>query len=144
VAQLLITGWELRSEVAPNQSGFDEPYGTVVDNGYPLVAGGVVLFAAALLGLLASHRVASAAVKSVAVLTAAVGAAFLTGTPATVGAQGAGYLDSVHLPAAPPAVGAFSAVASFSTGFWVELAGVVLAVAAAILAAPPRPRRARI
>jgi hypothetical protein len=135
--RLVVTGWTFRAEAGTGVNGSPTTAGSVAHNGYPLAVAGAILMIAALIAFVASQRSAPPAVKSVAMIATAVGAAFLAGTVWTVGLQGAAFAESFRPIGSAPGGGLLTTASGFGAGFWLEVAGATLAVVAAVLVASP-------
>jgi hypothetical protein len=135
--KLVVTGWTFRAEAGAGVNGSPTTAGSVAHNGYPLAVAGAILMIAALVGFIAAQRSAPAVVKTVAMVATAAGAAFLAGTVWTVGLQGAAFAESFRPIGSAPGSGLLTTTSGFGAGFWIEVAGATLAVAAAVLIASP-------
>lgn len=117
---LSVTGWTTESLSNAGHSGRSHDISSA-PVGYPLLFAGVLLVAAAVVGLRPA-RPGSALVQ----LLPAVGTTFLVATVVTVGMQGIGWAGQVQSVGVSTRPGA---------GFWLLVAAVIFSVVAALL--PP-------
>lgn len=136
--KMTVTGWELDAD--PAVDGPVSTVGGAAQNGIPLTVAAAFLIVAALLCLIAAPRVTPAVVRSAAVLTGAVSAAFLAGVVGTVAVQAVNLLNTFRPAGAAAGNARYSTSIGLGAGFWLELAAGVLAVGAVVLTAlPSRP-----
>jgi hypothetical protein len=134
-----ITGWSLRVETGADRASVASTAVKVAQNGFPLTIAGALLFIATLFGVVAARRSAPPVIQSGAVLTASIAAAFLAGTVWTIGMQLDGFAKNLPPMGALPGNDNVESVSSLGLGFALLLAGAVVAIVAAVLAAFPRP-----
>ncbi|WP_236789489.1 hypothetical protein [Amycolatopsis sp. GM8] len=123
-----ISGWTVTANAV---SGLRVP--GVAQNGYPLAVAGAFLIIAAIFALVAALQAAPAGARSLAVLSGAIGAAFLAGTVATIAVYANSVISTVQLSGDP----GLGVRAGLGAGFWLEFAAVLLAIGAVVLAALP-------
>lgn len=135
VITLSVTGWDITGNPASGTPV--STFGAPVRNGYPLAVAGALLVIAAILGVIGAARTAPRGAGFLAVLSAAVAAAFLAGTLATVAVQGTNLVDTFRSTGAAAGNAGYSTDAGLGSGFWLELVAAILAISAVVLAALP-------
>jgi hypothetical protein len=127
----VITSWTTRFE----NNGTLEPGSQAAPlNGVPLLISVAMLLVAAALGMLAANRPPGWRFGRLGGLAAVVGATFLAGTVATIGAQELWWLDIFGPPENAPPDPSIDTSVTVGPGFWTLAAGAGLAIVAAVTA----------